>query len=58
MDKRELLMLQNLPLDIKVAKTKLRIEEWVRYHGEENCYISFSGGKDSTGNIRYSLGLN
>lgn len=48
MDKRELLMLQNLPLDIKVAKTKLRIEEWVRYHGEENCYISFSGGKDST----------
>ncbi len=41
-------MLQSLPLDLKVAKSKLRIEEWVRYHGEENCYISFSGGKDST----------
>lgn len=41
-------MLQSLPLDIKVAKSKLRIEEWVRHYGEENCYISFSGGKDST----------
>lgn len=48
MNKEELIMLQSLPLDIKVAKSKLRIEEWVRYHGEENCYISFSGGKDST----------
>lgn len=48
MRKDELRLLQNLPLDIKVAKTKLRIEEWIRFHGEENCYISFSGGKDST----------
>ena len=44
----ELVMLQSLPLDIKIGKSKLRIEEWVRYYGEDNVYISFSGGKDST----------
>ena len=48
MNKNELIMLQALPLDIKVAKTKLRIREWVDYYGEDNVYISFSGGKDST----------
>lgn len=48
MEYRELQMLQALPLDIKIAKSKLRIEEWVRYYGEDNVYISFSGGKDST----------
>ena len=48
MNKNELKMLQALPLDIKVAKSKLRIIEWVRHYGEENVYISFSGGKDST----------
>lgn len=31
-----------------MEKTKLRIREWVEYYGEENVYISFSGGKDST----------
>ena len=48
MNKNELLMLQALPLVIKVAKSKLRIQEWVDYYGKENVYISFSGGKDST----------
>lgn len=48
MDKIGLTMLQNLPLELKIAKSKLRIEEWVRYMGKENAYISFSGGKDST----------
>ena len=48
MNNQELIMLQALPLEIKVAKTKLRIREWVDYYGEENVYISFSGGKDST----------
>lgn len=48
MDKKELDMLRALPLDIKIAKSKLRIEEFVRYMGQENVYISFSGGKDST----------
>lgn len=44
----ELRMLQALPLEIKIAKTKLRIREWVNHFGAENCYVSFSGGKDST----------
>ena len=48
MNKNELIMLQSLPLDIKVAKTKLRIQEWIDYYGKESVYISFSGGKDST----------
>lgn len=48
MEKIELQMLQALPLEIKIKKTLLRIEEFVRYFGEENVYISFSGGKDST----------
>lgn len=41
-------MLQSLPLDIKILKTKLRIREWVRRFGENGVYVSFSGGKDST----------
>ena len=41
-------MLQALPLDIKIAKTKLRIEEFVRHYGLDGVYISFSGGVDST----------
>lgn len=44
----ELQMLQALPLDIKVAKTKLRIREAIDYFGAEGLYLSFSGGKDST----------
>lgn len=48
MTNNELKMLQALPLEVKVAKTKLRIDEWVRYWGLENVYVSFSGGKDST----------
>lgn len=48
MNGQELKMLQALPLDIKVAKSKLRIEEFVRYYGVSGVYISFSGGKDST----------
>ena len=43
----ELKMLQCLPLDVKIMKTKQRIREWYEYWGGE-VYISFSGGKDST----------
>lgn len=43
-----LIKLQALPLDIKIAKSKQRIREWVRHFGEDGVYISFSGGKDST----------
>ena len=48
MNKDELTMLQSLPLELKIAKSKLRIDEWVRYYSENGVYISFSGGKDST----------
>ena len=48
MNKEELIMLQALPLDIKIAKSKRRIQEWIDYYGEDKVYISFSGGKDST----------
>ena len=44
----ELKLLQSLPLDVKVAKTKLRIHEWVRHYCTDGVYVSFSGGKDST----------
>lgn len=44
----ELRQLQALPLEVKVAKTKQRIREWVRHYGTDGVYISFSGGKDST----------
>lgn len=44
----ELKMLQALPLDIKIEKTRLRIREWVDEFGEDGVYASFSGGKDST----------
>ncbi len=39
---------QRLPLDLKIAKTKQNIRECVRMYGTDGCYISFSGGKDST----------
>ena len=44
----ELRVLQALPLELKVAKTKLRIREWVTEYGVDGVYVSFSGGKDST----------
>ena len=39
--------LQSLPLDEKVAMTKMRIVEWYE-HWNGNVSVSFSGGKDST----------
>lgn len=44
----ELRLMQNYPLWMKVEKSKQRIREFVEYVGEDNVYISFSGGKDST----------
>lgn len=43
----ELKQMQSLPLEIKIQKTKLRIQEFYE-HYEGNVYVSFSGGKDST----------
>lgn len=44
----ELMQMQALPLDVKIMKTQARIREWVEHFGEDNVYVSFSGGKDST----------
>jgi 3'-phosphoadenosine 5'-phosphosulfate sulfotransferase (PAPS reductase)/FAD synthetase len=43
----QLRQFQGLPLEIKVAKSKLRIREWYTHFGGD-VYVSFSGGKDST----------
>ncbi len=45
---QELIQLQNLPLEIKVAKTKIRIKEFVQHYGLSEVFVAFSGGKDST----------
>lgn len=47
MNNDDLKMLQALPLEVKIEKTKLRIREWYEYYGGD-VYVSFSGGKDST----------
>lgn len=47
MDINELRLMQELPLDIKIAKTKLRIEEALNRYTHNGLYISLSGGKDS-----------
>lgn len=44
----DLIMLQALPLELKVRMTESRIREWVREYGTSGVYVSFSGGKDST----------
>ena len=44
----ELRILQALPLDVKIQKTRLRIREWINEFGEDGVYIAYSGGKDST----------
>lgn len=47
MERWQLHQLQELPLDIKIEKSKLRIREWYD-HCDGDVYVSFSGGKDST----------
>ena len=44
----DLKLMQALPLEMKVKLTKDRIRSWVNEYGESGCYISYSGGKDST----------
>ena len=44
----DLKQMQSLPLEAKVAMTKARLEAWIREFDSDGCYISFSGGKDST----------
>lgn len=47
MEKRELIILQSLPLEVKIAKSKKRIREWIEEY-EDRVYGSFSGGMGST----------
>lgn len=47
MTNNELVMLQALPLEIKIMKTEQRIKEWVNHWGLDGVYVSYSGGKDS-----------
>lgn len=47
MNINELKLMQNYPLDIKIEKTKRRIQEWYEHYNGE-VYVSFSGGADST----------
>lgn len=46
MNMNELKLMQNYPIDIKIAKTKNRIREFYEYFDGE-VYIAFSGGNDS-----------
>lgn len=48
MDRRELIMLQSLPIELKIAKTKRRLIECIDYFGIDGVYLSVSGGLDST----------
>jgi 3'-phosphoadenosine 5'-phosphosulfate sulfotransferase (PAPS reductase)/FAD synthetase len=48
MDFKNLRYLQALPRDLKLAKTKRRIEEAVYRFGVDGVYCSYSGGKDSS----------
>lgn len=43
-----LIALQYIPLDGKIAKSKLLIQQAVNEFGINHVYISYSGGKDST----------
>lgn len=48
LDRFSLKLRQNMSLEDKIRFTQRRITEWVEYFGVNGCYISFSGGKDST----------
>ena len=48
LDKFSLKLRQAMPLEDKIRFTQRRINEWVDEFGVNGCYISFSGGKDST----------
>lgn len=47
MEAWQLKQMQNLPLEVKIEKTKLRIKEWYEAW-DSKVHIAFSGGKDST----------
>lgn len=48
MDMFTLKLRQSMSLQDKIRFSKRRIEEWINEFGVNGCYVSFSGGKDST----------
>lgn len=46
MEKWQLNQMQNLPLEVKIQKSLLRIREWYEYY-DGKVYVAYSGGKDS-----------
>src|SRR5574344_2483056 len=48
MDRYTLKLRQALPLEEKIRLTNSRIKQWVESFSEDEVYVSFSGGKDST----------
>ncbi|MFW0776278.1 MAG: phosphoadenosine phosphosulfate reductase family protein [Rickettsiales bacterium] len=37
-----------LPHEVKVAKAKMTLRSFIDFFGEDNCFVSYSAGKDST----------
>jgi len=48
MNRKEFKKIKHLDLNTKIAKTKVRLREWIKHWGRDGVYLSFSGGKDST----------
>lgn len=48
LDRFSLKLRQSMELKDKIRFTERRISEWVEHFGINGCYVSFSGGKDST----------
>lgn len=46
--RKTLASLRSMSLEAKIIQTKFLIKQAIRTFGEEHCYISYSGGKDST----------
>ena len=46
-DSNRLKELQAMPLGYKIGITIARVTEFVQHFGEDGCYVSVSGGKDS-----------
>lgn len=57
LDKYSLKLRQAMPLKDKIRFTERRIHEWVEHFGVNGCYVSFSGGKDSTVLLHIVRGL-
>lgn len=48
LEKSTLMYRQQLPLEVKIKMTKIRVQKFVEEYGIDGVYMSFSGGKDST----------